>query len=94
MNALGKGPLLKNEVEAEVLYNETQDINRLFQLCVAQTSLEIYSWQFPLNASFLSLQPPATSAFSFPLLCLIFLSCTFLPSLVCLLVLVYAAKKL
>lgn len=30
MNGLGKAPLLKNEVEAEALYNDTHDINRLF----------------------------------------------------------------
>lgn len=30
MNGLGKGSLLKNEVEAEAVYNDTHDINRLF----------------------------------------------------------------
>jgi len=63
---LGKGPLMKNEIEADAVYSDTGDINRLFYLCVAQTSLEIYSWPFPLSASFLSLQPHSTTAFSFP----------------------------
>lgn len=77
---MGKGPFLKDELEAGAVYKDTHDINRLFQLCVAQTSLKIYSWQFPLNASFLSLQPHSTPAFSLPLL--YFCSSIFLPSLI------------
>lgn len=29
LNRFGKGPLLKNEVEAEAVYSDTGDINRL-----------------------------------------------------------------
>lgn len=37
-----------------------------FSCAVAQTSLKIYSWQFPVNASFLSLQPHSAPAFPLP----------------------------